>query len=112
MRVLQEALERLSPSQYKQLELELTPAEQLIFDPTYFAMNVSAQSALHSVFGPDLSSSDLEIFEEEYAFSKHTVEIFHIWDLIDSKPETDRLPLIKGMPASMGREPGLMSLAA
>ena len=29
MRVLREALERLSPSQYKQLELELTPADGL-----------------------------------------------------------------------------------
>ena len=88
------------------------PSEQLIFDPTYFAMDVSAQSALHSVFGPDLSNAEHEIFEEEYAFSRHTVEIIHIWSLIDSKPEADRLPLIKGMPAAMGREPELMPLAA
>ena len=88
------------------------PEQQLIFDETYFAMGVSAQSALHSVFGSDLSSTDHEIFEEEYPFSRHTVEIIHIWSLIDSKPEADRLALIKGMPAAMGREPDLMAVVA
>ena len=73
------------------------PEQQLIFDETYFAMGVSAQSALHTVFGSDLSSTDYEIFEEEYPFSRHTVEIIHIWDLIDSKPEADRLDLCRGL---------------
>ena len=75
----------------------LAPAEQLIFDPTYYAMSVTAQSALESVFGSDLTSTDYEVFEEEYAFSRHTVELIHIWSLIDGYPEADRLRVIQGM---------------
>ena len=78
----------------------MAPAEQLIWDPSYAAMEVSAHSTLHTLFGKDLDSDDYELFEDEYAFSRHTVELIHIWDLIDSSPEANRLELCKGM----GRE--------
>ena len=75
----------------------LAPAEQLIWDPSYAAMEVSAHSTLHSLFGKDLDSDDYDLYEDEYAFSRHTVELIHIWDLIDGYPETDRLRLVQGM---------------
>ena len=75
----------------------MAPAEQLIWDPTYFAMEVSAHSTMHTLFGKDLDSTDYDLYEDEYAFSRHTVELIHIWDLIDGYPETDRLRLVQGM---------------
>ena len=78
----------------------MAPAEQLIWDPTYAAMNVSAQSTLHTLFGKDLDSDDYEIYQDEYAFSRYTVELIHIWDLIDGYPADKRLEVIQGM----GRE--------
>ena len=74
------------------------PEHQLIFDMTYAAMDVSAQSALNSVFGKDLDSTDYEITEpEEFEWSDHTKYILHIWDLIDGYAEDQRLPIIQGM---------------
>ena len=75
----------------------MAPAEQLIWDPTYFAMDVSAHSTLHTLFGKDLDDTDYDLFPEEYAFSRHTVELIHIWDLIDGYPEDKRLDIVRGM---------------
>jgi len=75
----------------------MAPAEQLIWDMSYFALDVSAQDALETMFGDDLTSQDYELFEEEYAFSRNTVELIHIWDLIDGYSEDKRLSVIQGM---------------
>ena len=83
----------------------MAPAEQLIWDMSYFALGVSAQDALETMFGDDLTSQDYELFEEEYAFSRNTVELIHVWDLIDDVADPDRrLELLKGMPAVMAGE--------
>ena len=74
----------------------MAPAEQLIWDPTYFALEVSAQSALDSMFGSDLSSTDFEIYEEEFPFSPFTVEVIHLFDLLDGYPEAERPQIVKG----------------
>ena len=47
----------------------MAPAEQLIWDPTYWALGVSAKDALEQVFGADLSSENYTIDQEEFAFS-------------------------------------------
>ena len=78
----------------------MAPAEQLIWDPSYYAMEVSAHSTLHTLFGKDLDSDDYDLYEDEYAFSRYTVELIHIWDLIDGYPQDQRLEVIQGM----GRE--------
>ena len=74
------------------------PEAQLIFDMSYFAMEVSAQSALHTVFGEKLDGSDYEVFQpEEFDWTDHTRYILHIWNLIDGYPEDRRLSIIQGM---------------
>ena len=74
----------------------MAPAEQLIWDPTYFALEVTAQSALDSMFGSDLSSTDFEVFEEEFPFSPFTVEVIHLFDLLDGYPVAERPQIVKG----------------
>ena len=64
----------------------MAPAEQLIWDISFFALGVSAQDALETMFGEDQTSHDYELFEKEYAFSRNTVEPIHISDLIDGCP--------------------------
>ena len=74
------------------------PEAQLIWDPTYFAMEVSAQSTLHTVFGEKLDSTDYEVYEpEEFEWTEHTQYIVGIWNLIDGYPEADRLKIVQGM---------------
>ena len=76
----------------------LSQKHNLIWDPTYFAMEVSAQSALHTVFGEDLSSTDYTTYEpEEFEWTDHTKYIINIWNLIDGYPEADRLRIVQGM---------------
>lgn len=82
----------------------MAPAEQLIWDPTYFALGVSAQAALEHVFGDDLSSNEYTIYLEEYAFSRHTIELMHLFGLLDERPEEDRLRLIRDFPEVMRRD--------
>ena len=83
----------------------IAPAEQLIWDPTYFALEVSAQSALHTMFGKDLDGNDYDLYEEEYPFSPFTVELIHLWSLLDDVVDPDRrLQLIKDMPMVMSGE--------
>ena len=68
-------------------------------------MEVSAQSTLHSLFGKDLDEQDYDVYPDEYPFSPFTVELIHIWDLIDGFTDAEhRLKMIKGMPDAMGRE--------
>ena len=74
----------------------MAPDAQLIWDPSYFAMNVSAQAALESVFGSDFTSNDYELHIDEYPLSAYTVELIHIWSQIDSH-KGDKLELLKGM---------------
>ena len=74
------------------------PEHQLIWDPTYFAMEVSAQSALHTVFGEKLDGTDYDVYEqEEFEWTDHTRYIVGIWNLIDGYPEADRLRIVQGM---------------
>ena len=74
------------------------PEAQLIWDPTYFAMEVSAQSTLHTVFGEKLDGTDYNVFEpEEFEWTEHTRYIIGIWNLIDGYPEADRLKIVQGM---------------
>jgi len=74
------------------------PEHQLIWDPTYRAMSVSAQSALHTVFGEKLDGTDYDVYEpEEFEWSEHTHYIINIWNLIDGYPEADRLRIVQGM---------------
>ena len=78
----------------------MAPEKQLIWDPTYFAMGVSAQAALEGVFGTDLSQ-DYDLHEEEYSFSRFTIELIHVFSLLDSAPEEQRLKLVQGFPQVM-----------
>ena len=74
------------------------PEHQLIWDPTYAAMQVSAQSKLHTVFGEELDGTDYEFCQpEEFEWSEHTKYVLHIWKLIDSAPEDKHLSIIEGM---------------
>jgi len=51
----------------------MAPAEQLIWDLSYFATEVSAQSALNSVFEEKLDGADYEVFKpEEIESTEHT----------------------------------------
>ena len=75
----------------------ICPEQKLIWDPSYFALEVSAQSALHTMFGKDLDETDYEIYEEEYAFSRQTIELMHIFDLVDGYAEDKRLEICKGL---------------
>lgn len=76
----------------------MAPAEQLIWDPTYAAMEVTAQSALDTIFGDDLGGTDYQVYEpEEFEWTDHTKYILKIWELVDGYPEDKRLKVIKGM---------------
>lgn len=82
----------------------ICPSECLLFDLTYHALDVSALSALELIFGDDFDSDDYEVFEDEYPMSRNTVELMHLFDLLDERPEEDRLRLIRDFPEVMGRE--------
>lgn len=82
----------------------MAPEEQLIWDPTYWALGVPAKDALEHVFGDDLSSEEYTVYPEEYAFSRQTVELMHLFDLLDERPEEDRLGLIRDFPQVMAGE--------
>lgn len=75
----------------------ICPEYHLIFDLTYAAMEVSAQSALHTMFGKDLTDTDYELYLEDYDYSEHTKYIVTIWQTIDAQPEVKRLELCRGM---------------
>ncbi len=75
--------------------------EQLIWDPTYFALGVSAEAALKQVFGDDFGDTDVEYYLEEYSFSPFTVELIHLLDVLDAKPEDERLAWVQGLPEVM-----------
>ena len=76
----------------------MASAEQLIWDPTDWALGVSAKDALEQVFGADLSSENYTIDQEEFAFSQQIVELMHLFDLLDERPKEDRLGLIRNFP--------------
>ena len=64
----------------------VAPEEHLIFDMSYFALGVSAETALKQVFGDDFSHPDeVTFFLEEYAFSPFTIEVINFWDVLDNK---------------------------
>ena len=70
----------------------VAPEAQLVWDPTYYAMGVSAQSAIKQVFGDDLDGhDDVDYFPEEYAFSATTVELINIFSILDEKPGSKKI---------------------
>lgn len=74
----------------------MAPAEQLIFDLTYYAMEVSAQSALESMFGEQLDSTNYDVYEpEEFEYSEHTKQLMCLLSLVDGYPEADRLDIVR-----------------
>ena len=48
------------------------------------------------MFGSDLSSTDFEVYKEEFPFFPFTVEVIHLFDLLDGYPEAERPRIVKG----------------
>lgn len=78
----------------------IAPEGTLIWDPTYFALDVSAQEAIQQVFGDDLDEQDeVDYFPEEYAFSATTVELINLFSILDEKPgsKEDKDEMVRNM---------------
>ncbi|QNI53382.1 hypothetical protein SynBIOSE41_00850 [Synechococcus sp. BIOS-E4-1] len=72
----------------------MAPEAQLIWDMSFYAMGVDAQSALEQTFGEDLDNTDYDLYEDDFSFSLYTIELINILDTIDNSSK-DKVQLIK-----------------